>query len=363
MSAATQPPSETQSPPVTQPAAISAAACAGDRKAAIPAGEWERACALVLDAERIVLTTHAGPDGDGIGSMVGLCIALRALGKTAAMVCADPAPPDLLFLPDASRVQVADALDGLPLDPDLIIVCDAASLPRLGAVYAENQSHFTALPVLNLDHHQTNTCFGAVNLVDTTAAATAEIAHALLERLRVVPTPATATALMTGLVTDTLGFRTDSVTPRTLALAAHLLAHGAPLHDICDRVFHATRYEKLKIWGYALANLQRTADGRIAWTTIPRETRRELGAKESDLSGLASLIEGMEGADIVIIAWDKRKDPNRTQVSLRARAVSAAAIAQTLGGGGHARAAGALLHAPLAVGLRKALEAAQAHLE
>ena len=347
---------------MTQPVALSAAACASDREAAIPAGEWERARALIQNAQRILLTTHAGPDGDGIGSMVGLSIALRAMGKKVAMVCADPAPQDIAFLPDADRIEVVHDLRQLPLAPDLIIVCDAASLPRLGAVYAGSQSHFAALPVLNLDHHRTNTQFGEVNLVDPTAAATAEIVHALLERLNIVPTPATATALMTGLVTDTLGFRTDSVTPRTLALAARLLAHGAPLHDICYRVFHATRYEKLKIWGYALSNLQRTANGCIAWTTIPREVRLELGAKESDLSGLASLIEGIEGADIVIVAWDKRKDPNHTQVSLRSRTASAAAIAQTLGGGGHARAAGALINEPLSVGVRKALAAAQAHL-
>lgn len=330
--------------------------------AAIPAGEWEQACALLQAAQRVLLTTHAGPDGDGIGSMIGLAMALRSMGKTAVMVCADPVPPDLAFLPDADRIQAVHNLTQLPFDPDLIIVCDSASLPRLGAVHAESQPYFATLPLLNLDHHQTNARFGQVNLVDTTAAATTEIAHALLERLRVEPTQEAATALMTGLVTDTLGFRTDNVTPRTLVLAARLLELGAPLHEICYRVFHATRYEKLKIWGYALANLQRSTDGRIAWTTIPREIRLELGAKESDLSGLAALIEGIEGADVLIIAWDKRKDPNRTQVSLRSHAVSAAAIAQTLGGGGHAGAAGALLTEPLDAGLRRAIAAAKAHL-
>jgi len=296
--------------------------------------------------------------------MVGLSIALRALGKTVAMVCADPVPPDLTFVPHADEIQVLPQFQALPFAPDLIIVCDSASLPRLGAVYAESQSCFAALPILNLDHHRTNTGFGQANLVDNTAAATAEIAHELLERLHVEPTQETATALMTGLVTDTLGFRTDSVTPRTLALAAHLLAAGAPLDEICYRVFHATRYEKLKLWGYGLSHLQRTEDGRIAWTALPREIRMELGAKESDLSGLASFIDGIEGADIVIIAWDKKKDPNRTGISLRSRTVNVATVAQTLGGGGHAGAAGALLtDTPLSEGLRKAVKAAKAHLD
>ena len=344
--------------------ATASSAVPKDGGPAISASEWNQVCALILAARRVVLTTHAGPDGDGIGSMVGLSIALRALGKTVAMVCADPVPPDLAFVPHADEIQVLPQLDALPFAPDLIIVCDSASLERLGAVYVESQTCFAALPILNLDHHQTNTRFGQANLVDTTAAATAEIAHELLERLHVEPTPEVATALMVGLVTDTLGFRTDSVTPRTLALAARLLQHGAPLEEISFRVFHATRYEKLKLWGYGLSNLQRSEDGRIAWTALPREVRMEIGAKETDLMGLASLIAGIAGADIVILAWDKRKDPLRTGISLRSRTVNVAAIAQTLGGGGHAGAAGALLvDTPLSEGLRRAVEAAKAHLD
>lgn len=331
---------------------------------AIPTAEWEKACVLVSASRRVVLTTHAGPDGDGIGSMVGLSLALRALGKTVAMVCADPVPPDLTFVPHADEVQVLPQLAALPFAPDLIIVCDSASLERLGAVHAEGQTCFAALPILNLDHHRTNERFGRVNLVDAAAAATVEIVYELLERLHVEPTQEAATALMTGLVTDTVGFRTESVTPRTLTLAAHLLERGAPLEEINYRVFRATRYAKLKLWGYGLSNLQRSEDGRIVWTTLPREVRMELGAKETDLMGLASLIEGIEGADIVILAWDKRKDPLRTGISLRSRTANVAAIAQTLGGGGHAGAAGALLtNTPLNEGLRKAVEAAKANLD
>ncbi|MDE2931359.1 MAG: DHH family phosphoesterase [Chloroflexota bacterium] len=331
---------------------------------AIPTAEWEKACALVSASRRVVLATHAGPDGDGIGSMVGLSLALRALGKTVAMVCADPVPPDLTFVPHADEIQVLPQLAALPFAPDLIIVCDSASLERLGAVHGESQSAFAALPILNLDHHRTNERFGRVNLVDATAAATVEIVHELLERLRVEPTQEAATALMTGLVTDTVGFRTESVTPRTLTLAAQLLERGAPLEEINYRVFRATRYAKLKLWGYGLSNLQRSEDGRIVWTTLPREVRMELGAKETDLMGLASLIEGIEGADIVILAWDKRKDPLRTGISLRSRTANVAAVAQTLGGGGHAGAAGVLLtNTPLSEGLRKAVEAAKAHLD
>lgn len=329
-----------------------------------PATGWDEACALVLHARNVVLTTHAGPDGDGIGSMLGLSMALRAMGKTEAMVCADPVPPDLAFLPDAGRIHVLHDLKELPFVPDLVVVCDSASLPRLGAVYTAWESHFAALPILNLDHHRTNTRFGQVNLVDTTAAATVEIAHELLDRLQVELTQAAATALMTGLVTDTLGFRTESVTPRTLALAAQLLERGAPLDEISHRVFSATRYEKLRLWGYALTHLQRSEDGRIAWTVVPREVRTELGAKETDLMGLVSLIEGIEGADVAILAWNKRLDPLRTGISLRSRTVDVAAIAQALGGGGHAGAAGALLEdTPLNEGVRRAVESAKAHLD
>ena len=185
--------------------ATASSAIPKDGGPAISASEWNQACALILAARRVVLTTHAGPDGDGIGSMVGLSIALRALDKTVAMVCADPVPPDLAFVPHADEIQVLPQLAALPFAPDLIIVCDSASLERLGAVYVESQPCFAALPILNLDHHQTNTRFGQANLVDTTAAATAEIAHELLERLHVEPTPEVATALMVGLGYGYLG--------------------------------------------------------------------------------------------------------------------------------------------------------------
>ena len=245
----------------TQSDAATPAALAEPRDSAFSSVDWEKACALVLEAQCILLTTHAGPDGDAIGSIVGLSIALRAMGKTVAMVCSDPVPQDLTFVPLSDQVRTLHDLAKLPFAPDLIIVCDAASLARLGAVYTESQSCFEASPILNLDHHQTNSRFGRVNLVDSTAAATAEIAYELLERLHVTITQEIATALMTGLVTDTLGFRTGNVTPRTLTLAAHLLEHGAPLNEIGYRVFHATRYEKLRLWGYGLSNLQRTKTG------------------------------------------------------------------------------------------------------
>ena len=155
----------------------------------------------------------------------------------------DPVPQDLTYLPTRIMFRTSPLLR-YPL-------ARSHSRVRLSQLSRWAQCTPRAGPDLQRfspqsGHHQTNSRFGLVNLVDTTASATAEIAHALRERLRVAPTLEAATALMTGLVTDTLGFRTDSVTPRTLALAAHLLEAGAPLTEICYRTFQATRYEKLK---------------------------------------------------------------------------------------------------------------------
>jgi len=228
---------------------------------AIPTAEWEKACALVSASRRVVLATHAGPDGDGIGSMVGLSLALCALGKTVAMVCANPVPPDLTFVPHADEIQVLPQLAALPFAPDLIIVCDSASLERLGAVHGESQSAFAALPILNLDHHRTNERFGRVNLVDATAAATVEIVHELLERLRVEPTQEAATALMTGLVTDTVGFRTESVTPRTLTLAAPRAMQSSSCGDTACPTCNAAR---------TVALCGRHCRAKCAWNLGPR---------------------------------------------------------------------------------------------
>ncbi len=326
----------------------------------IPSAVWQEAQALLERAQGIVLTTHAAPDGDGIGSMVGLSLPLRERGKTIAMVCADRVPRSLAFIPYAAEVQERRSLADLPFSPELIVVFDSNDLSRLGPLYTENQRLFATAPIINIDHHYTNTRFGTVNLVDDGAAATAEIVHTLLELLRAEPSLAAATALLTALVTDTIGLRTASVTPHTLRLTAHLLEHGAPLQEIAYRALYAKRYAGLKLWGYALSHMERSSDGRIVWVGIPTAVRQALDARETDLVGLASFLADMEEVAVVILAWENKA--GEIQFSFRSRTTDVSAIAQVFAGGGHRLAAGATVAGPLAPALQRAVAAAEAHL-
>src|SRR5687768_7456273 len=193
--------------------------------------EWELAVELILNAQRVLICSHRKPDGDAIGSLTGLGFALESVGKRVTLACADPAPNTLALIPGADKIvqdlrplYAADA----PLPWDLCVVVDASSLDRLGTLYEDNRQLFARLPLVNIDHHVTNDRFGAANVIDARAASATEVLTLLLARLGVQPDVATASCLLSGLITDSLSFQTESTTGRTLRIAAELVDAGAP---------------------------------------------------------------------------------------------------------------------------------------
>ncbi len=300
--------------------------------------DWEAASRLVTDAHRILVLTHIDPDGDAIGSMLGLSHALRGLGKDVIPAVDGGVPGDLAFLPGAEDVR--PALDGL--DVDLAIAVDCGDVRRMGAV---GQVALQAgVPLINLDHHPTNTLFGQVNLVDPETVAASEGVLDWLDTLAPDLTYATAFCLLTGIVTDTLCFRTDSVRPDTLGKAQRLMACGASLSEIVQRTVNRRSAAGMRLWRAVMPTVQ--LEDHVIWAVITRELYEAADYPEHDDAGLVGMLIQVDEA--YISAVFKEKPDGAIEIGFRAvPGFDTSAIAVALGGGGHRLASGATVAEPL----------------
>lgn len=302
----------------------------------------------LLTAQRLLLITHVVPDGDALGSTLGLAWGLRQLGKTVTLACAGPINSGLQFLPGVEAF-----LPHAPVDHfDQIVVLDSGDLSRIGDVY--QPALFQSAPVINIDHHVTNTRFGDENWVDDTASSVSEMIHDLLPGLGVHLDARIATCLLTGLVTDTLGFRTSSTSPRTLRAAADLMAAGAPLYDIVEAVFGRKSLNLVRLWGRILSTFHNEAG--VVWAVVPETVFQEYGVSEDDVKGLASFLRGTDGTEVAILIMEA--GGGKVKVEFRsAGRVDVSAVAASLGGGGHRVASGCTLIGSLAEAEARSLAA------
>ena len=198
-------------------------------------------------SRRILLVTHLRPDGDAVGSLLGLGLALRYVGKVVQMVSPDGVPSSYRHLPGSQ--DVIQQPDG---EVDMVIVLDCSDIQRVGNALTDYGD-----PDLNLDHHITNLNFAKINLVETKAVATAEMLAQYLPAWELSITPDVAAALLTGMITDTLGFRTSNMTPKVLRLAADLMEAGAELSNLYLRALVQRSFEAMRFWGSGLSRLER----------------------------------------------------------------------------------------------------------
>lgn len=305
-----------------------------------------------LDGARSVyIGCHIMPDGDAIGSLLGLGLALQRQGKVCTLACADPVPHKFGFLAGAQ-----DIVPRPPTAEQVIVTVDASDIERLGPLY--DQGIFRSRPVINIDHHVTNTRFGTVNVVQPLPS-TAEIVYRLLQRLRVQPDKDVATALLTGLLTDTRCFRTGNVTARQLRTAIALMKAGASLTELTELIFNREPASTICLWGQALASVQ--TQGRIIWTEIDHDMMRRCSASPNDADGLASFLASTMGVDVALVL--REKDDGRIEVSMRAGPgwdISGAAV--QLGGGGHPRAAGCTVADTMSAARERVLGAVESAL-
>ncbi len=313
---------------------------------------FEAIVSLLAASRRVALMCHVAPDGDAIGSMLGLAWLLKDQAKHVVPASQDGVPKALQFLPGWPTVVTACT------EPvDLVIALDSSDRERLGTAFSS--TYHGALPLLNIDHHVTNLGYGTENLILPRATSTAEEVYTLAPTLGWSSGPEAAQCLLTGLVTDTRGFRTSNVTAATLGIAQALMEEGASLSIITEGVLERRDFDTICIWGEALAAAQ-VAD-RIIWTAIPLSMRSRCnGVVQSD-SGLANFLAGAEEADVAVVLSER--EGGLVDVGLRCRlGVDVSPVALALGGGGHPRAAGCTLQASLAEAQDRVLGALRALL-
>lgn len=312
----------------------------------------KQASQSIQSAHRPLLICHIAPDGDAIGSLTGLGRALRQMGLEPILACSDPIPSRFNYIPGVDTI-VRDV--SVPFD--LVISLDCSDMERLGH-FPQNRAFGSTL-LLNIDHHLTNLYFGDVNLVDPHASSTAEIVLRLLDSLAVPLDAEIATALLTGIVADTRGFRTSNVTVQVLEAALRLMKAGASLPYVTHHGLNRRPPTAIRLWGAALAQLRIV--GRVIWTAIPLAMRRAVGYTGDGDAGLVSFLVSADDADVAVV-FVERED-GRIEVGLRAvPGFDVAQVALQLGGGGHALAAGCNLPGPLEEAQARVLAALQADL-
>jgi len=285
-------------------------------------------------AGRIGIVSHRDPDPDTIGAGIALGLALEQLGKQVSWHCADPVPDHIRFLATGERYVQTPPGEDL----DLVVTVDFGDAAR--AKFALP----TRPPLANIDHHASNPGFGTANLVDITSAATAELVSRVIDALGVRWTAEMATAALVGIMTDTGSFQFPNTDRRALERAAMLRDAGADLHAITYNVFRNKRFEALKLWGFAFSRLVREDGGLLVWTWIEPGDLVKAQAGDEDRSGLVEQIARSKGMRVALLFSDEQGGVKIScRTSAAAPSVDAAALMGRYGGGGHVRAAGALV--------------------
>jgi phosphoesterase RecJ-like protein len=313
-----------------------------------------------LEASREVLVaSHEHPDGDTLGAALGIAALVEALGGRATLVCSDPVPPLYDFLEGMDRFRT-DPLEDRAYD--CLVVVDCGTVDRIGAVRERHRDLFDRLPTIVIDHHASNDEAGPADWVDAAAAATCELVALLAVRLGVPLDSgggALAAALLAGIVMDTATFAHPNATPRTLAVAAALVAAGAPLSEISRRLYRSKPDEQLRLFGRVLDRLATAAGGRVVHSALLASDLDSTGALPAHSEGIIDLLAQSETAEVAILF--KEQGPTTTRVSVRTKpgGVDATELTGAFGGGGHARAAGATVEAPLAEARRRVIAEAE----
>jgi phosphoesterase RecJ-like protein len=308
------------------------------------ATEREEVVSELQRGERFLLTTHENPDGDALGSLLGMQLILEQLGKDSVMFMAANQFP----LPyEYQRMPLERVLREVPADLDdrVVVFLDCGNIDRMPV----NFLHESHLHVLNIDHHHDNTRFGDVNLVVGHASCTGEILWDLSKDLGVDLTPELAESLYIALVTDTGKFMFENTTPKAHEMAADLIEAGVQPQEAHRKLYEGLPFARLQLLSRALNAVQRFDGGQLTLTHLTREDFSHSNAVESDSEGVVDHLRGVEGAVVAALVRELLDVDGRRKVSLRAtdKTVDVSAIARSFGGGGHRQAAGFTTDVPL----------------
>lgn len=296
------------------------------------ASEWK---SRIANAHSIMLLTHVNPDGDAIGSLIGLLSALPQITNARLIpVIQQPIPPYLAWLPDVNKSIALDANSTWP-HPDLVIAVDCASSDRFGGLHPKHRESLLHTSMIQIDHHATNTQFALQNLIIPKACATCEIITEFLPYLGITITAGIATPLLLGIMTDTQSFQIYDTRAETLQLGAKLFSAGADHQQIVEKVFRSTRLDALKLASRVISEM--TVDGLIVWAAISLEMLNTHQASDDESDEALQMLQRIDGFEIIMLIKEREQG---VKISLRSRNVIVAGVAQKHGGGGHAHAAG-----------------------
>ncbi len=272
----------------------------------------EQAMALILPARRIALIAHENPDGDCIGSALGLAHILHEVGKTCVPACADAAPRMLAFLPGIEMLR--DTLDDE--DFDLVIALDAGELARFGSLYERHRAFLDSATILNIDHHISSSGCGRVNIIDPIAAATAELLVLFQQQAGLPLNRDAALCLLTGLITDTHSFQYTNTTARTMEVAAALLHAGAVPETVVKPVYRTRSLPLMRFQAIVIDNARTSCNGRLIWSQATAATLAASGAQAEMDDNFAGMLRDIEGVQIAAF-FKSYDEPAITRLSLR----------------------------------------------
>ena len=305
--------------------------------------DWEAVEKAIESHNKITLTTHVNPDGDGIGSELALYYHLKDMGKKdVRIINTSPTPEIYHFLdPDQSRITVySEAEDEWIAESDLVFVLDIGNMDRLSKMSSVVKNS-TAMKIC-IDHHHANNGLGEINIIDENACATSEMIFDFIKRsVRGKFELPMAEALYIAILTDTGSFRFSNSTPKAHMVAAELIAMGVNPRSVYEHVYESDSWRKVKLLGRVLDRVQPHRSGKIAWTAITNDIMQEIGAKQEDIEGFVEFLATIKGVEITILFLELPSGKVKASVRSKGK-YDINKIASQFGGGGHIHASGIL---------------------
>ncbi len=286
---------------------------------------------VLKTAKKVMVVSHLNPDGDTLGCMLALGLALMQKGKQVSLVCQDAVPTRYQFLPGSELVR-SECREKV----DVAVAVDCGGVRQLGT---SKQAFFKARTTLQVDHHDFGDPFGKIQIVDPEASAVGEIIYHLIEALKVEITPAIATCLLTSIIVDTGAFRFSNIRAKTFEICAQLAKKGVDLQHLIEGCYWVKSRSMALLSSHAMLSAKFSKDGSIAWAMVSQAAIRRYGAGLSDADSVADDLRSIE--NVKIAALFRETDRGHYRVSLRSKkGVQVALVAQRFGGGGHHNSAG-----------------------
>jgi phosphoesterase RecJ-like protein len=282
----------------------------------------------------VLIAGHKGPDGDALGSQLGLMLALEALGKKVTAHNLDPVPEIYRFLPSAERIKIGKPIQGR-YDACIVLDADPSRTGLFDATYPADV-------LINIDHHITNPCEWPLTWMDTAASATGEMIVKLIQELGVRIDRDMALCLYAALFTDTGSFRYSNTTPESMRISASLIESGADPWLVSENVYESFSYGRLKLLGAVLANMERSGNGRTAWVVVTDALYQQTATSAEDTDSFVNFVRSIKGVEVAVLF--RQTGSAQYKISMRSKGrIDLSELAKSFGGGGHRNAAGGVL--------------------